>query len=212
MATRDELVVALAGRYAASNRKERERILVEFAAVSGSPRKHAMRLLRAGCLARPCVAGYDPYLCRGRLRNEGQGFSQRRHHRPKRPSQRRHPAIIVGIFESLVEQRQPLSMLGSELGKSAEFLALSDKRNIILAATYQEYPNPSVVAARYSPPQQRQRHVRPPEIPVNRRPVRHRAFVGRHIRRRREQQRPEVGIVHPHPAGASSDDAARPTK
>jgi hypothetical protein len=99
MATRDELVVALAGRYAASNRKERERILVEFAAVSGSPRKHAMRLLRAGCLARPCVAGYDPYLCRGRLRNEGQGFSQRRHHRPKRPSQRRHPAIIVGIFE-----------------------------------------------------------------------------------------------------------------
>lgn len=54
MATRDELVVALAGRYAASNRKERGRILDEFAAVSGLHRKHAMRLLRAGA-ARPPV-------------------------------------------------------------------------------------------------------------------------------------------------------------
>jgi hypothetical protein len=35
MATRDERVVALAGRYAAGNRKERGRILDEFAAVSG---------------------------------------------------------------------------------------------------------------------------------------------------------------------------------
>ena len=52
MATRDELVVALAGRYAASNRKERGRILDEFAAVSGLHRKHAMRLLRAGPLGR----------------------------------------------------------------------------------------------------------------------------------------------------------------
>ena len=52
MATRDELVVALAGRYAASNRKERGRILDEFAAVSGLHRKHAMRLLRAGRLGR----------------------------------------------------------------------------------------------------------------------------------------------------------------
>ncbi len=48
MATRDELVVALAGRYASSNRTERGRILDEFAAVSGLHRKHAMRLLRAG--------------------------------------------------------------------------------------------------------------------------------------------------------------------
>jgi hypothetical protein len=32
MATRDELVVALAGRYASSRRKERGRILDEFAA------------------------------------------------------------------------------------------------------------------------------------------------------------------------------------
>ena len=48
MATRDELVVALAGRYASGSRKERGQILDEFAAVSGLHRKHAMRLLRAG--------------------------------------------------------------------------------------------------------------------------------------------------------------------
>ena len=48
MATRDELVGALAGRYAGSDRKERGRILDEFVAVSGLHRKHAMRLLRAG--------------------------------------------------------------------------------------------------------------------------------------------------------------------
>jgi hypothetical protein len=48
MATRDELVVALAGRYASSGRKHRGRILDEFVAVSGFHRKHAMRLLRAG--------------------------------------------------------------------------------------------------------------------------------------------------------------------
>lgn len=48
MATRDELVVALAGRYASSSRKDRGRILDEFAALSGLHRKHAMRLLRVG--------------------------------------------------------------------------------------------------------------------------------------------------------------------
>ena len=48
MATRDELVVALAGRYASSSRKHRGCILDEFVAVSGFHRKHAMRLLRAG--------------------------------------------------------------------------------------------------------------------------------------------------------------------
>ena len=48
MATRDELVCALAGRYAASGGKERGRILDEFTAVSGLHRKHAMRLLRTG--------------------------------------------------------------------------------------------------------------------------------------------------------------------
>ena len=48
MATRDELVAAVAGRYALGNRVERGRILDEFAAVTGHHRKHAMRLLRAG--------------------------------------------------------------------------------------------------------------------------------------------------------------------
>ena len=48
MATRDELVIVLAGRYASSSRKHRGRILDEFVAVSGFHRKHAMRLLRVG--------------------------------------------------------------------------------------------------------------------------------------------------------------------
>jgi hypothetical protein len=48
MATRDELVVALKGRYALSNRRERGHILDEFVTLSGLHRKHAMRLLRAG--------------------------------------------------------------------------------------------------------------------------------------------------------------------
>jgi hypothetical protein len=48
MAARDELVEAIAGRYAQGDRVERGRILDEFAAVTGFHRKHAMRLLRAG--------------------------------------------------------------------------------------------------------------------------------------------------------------------
>src|SRR5436309_3190107 len=48
MATRDELVAAVAGQYAPGDRGERGRILDEFAAVTGYHRKHAMRLLRAG--------------------------------------------------------------------------------------------------------------------------------------------------------------------
>ena len=48
MTTRDELVMALAGRYAAGSRVERGRMLDEFAALTGHHRKHAMRLLRAG--------------------------------------------------------------------------------------------------------------------------------------------------------------------
>jgi hypothetical protein len=50
MATRDELVAALKGRYVSNNRQERGRILDEFVAVSGLHRKHAKRLLRAGQL------------------------------------------------------------------------------------------------------------------------------------------------------------------
>jgi hypothetical protein len=48
MAARDELVAAVADRYARGDRGERARILDEFAAVTGYHRKHAMRLLRAG--------------------------------------------------------------------------------------------------------------------------------------------------------------------
>jgi hypothetical protein len=48
MAVRDELVVAIAERYADSLRGEKARILDEFVAVSGYHRKHAMRLVREG--------------------------------------------------------------------------------------------------------------------------------------------------------------------
>ena len=48
MTTRDELVAALAGRYALGSRADRGRMLDEFAALTGHHRKHAMRLLRAG--------------------------------------------------------------------------------------------------------------------------------------------------------------------
>jgi hypothetical protein len=54
MAARDELVAAIAGRYAQGDRAERGRILDEFAAVTGFHRKHAMRLLRAGRVTRRC--------------------------------------------------------------------------------------------------------------------------------------------------------------
>jgi hypothetical protein len=48
MATRDELVAAIAERYLRADKSERSRILDEFTAVSGFHRKHAMRLLRVG--------------------------------------------------------------------------------------------------------------------------------------------------------------------
>src|SRR3954449_9988308 len=54
MAARDELVAAVADRYARGDRDERGRILDEFAAVTGYHRKHAMRLLRAGQVNRIC--------------------------------------------------------------------------------------------------------------------------------------------------------------
>jgi hypothetical protein len=54
MATRDELVVAIAGRYGRGDRAERGRILDEFTAVTGFHRKHAIRLLRAGQRNRRC--------------------------------------------------------------------------------------------------------------------------------------------------------------
>jgi hypothetical protein len=57
MVARDELVAAIAGRYAQGDRAERGRILDEFAAVTGFHRKHAMRLLRAGQATRSCGRG-----------------------------------------------------------------------------------------------------------------------------------------------------------
>ena len=48
MTTRDELVVALARRYALGSRADRGRMLDEFAALTGHHRKHAMRLLHGG--------------------------------------------------------------------------------------------------------------------------------------------------------------------
>src|SRR5271163_2552673 len=48
MTARDELIAAIAGRYAQGNRAERGRILDEFTAITGFHRKHAMRVLGAG--------------------------------------------------------------------------------------------------------------------------------------------------------------------
>ena len=58
MATRNELVAAVAERYARSSRLERGRILDEFVAVTGHHRKQAMRLLRG--------SGAGPAARRGR--------------------------------------------------------------------------------------------------------------------------------------------------
>jgi hypothetical protein len=64
MATRNELVEAIAARYARSDRAEKARILDEFVAVTNFHRKHAMRLLRGGASAgrsgpRPSRRIYD---------------------------------------------------------------------------------------------------------------------------------------------------------
>ena len=64
MATRDELLLAVAARYRDSRRLEKSRILDEFVAVTGHHRKHAMRLLRAeaperGPTSRPERRLYD---------------------------------------------------------------------------------------------------------------------------------------------------------
>ena len=48
MTARDELVNALARRYAIGSRQEKSQILDEFVAITGFHRKHAMRLLRSG--------------------------------------------------------------------------------------------------------------------------------------------------------------------
>ena len=56
MATRDELVVAVAGRYSSGARAERGLILNEFTSVTDVHHKHAMRLLCSG----PSVGRGDP--------------------------------------------------------------------------------------------------------------------------------------------------------
>ena len=56
MATRDELIAALSGRYGAAGRIERTRILDEFVAVTGYHRKHAMRVLQS----RPMGSRHGP--------------------------------------------------------------------------------------------------------------------------------------------------------
>ena len=57
MATRNELVEAIAARYARSDRTEKARILDEFVAVTNFHRKHAMRLLRGGASADRAAQG-----------------------------------------------------------------------------------------------------------------------------------------------------------
>ena len=59
-------------------------------------------------------------------------------------------------------------------------------------------------------PQQRQRHVRPPQIAMHRGPVRDRALIGRHIRQRRKQQRLETARRPAHPAAAMSGQRGAP--
>ena len=64
MATRDELLVALAARYRGNERGEKTCILDEFACLTGPHRKHAIRLLRASPpgqapASRPAQRVYD---------------------------------------------------------------------------------------------------------------------------------------------------------
>lgn len=64
MATRDELLAAVAVRYRGCGRSEKSRILDAFASVTGHHRKHAMRLLRSGSVkqapaSRPGRRVYD---------------------------------------------------------------------------------------------------------------------------------------------------------
>src|SRR5690606_3725920 len=48
VATKNELITALAQRYREGSREEKSRLLDQFVAISGMHRKHAMRLLRGG--------------------------------------------------------------------------------------------------------------------------------------------------------------------
>ena len=48
MATRDEILTVLVGRYAEATRRDRGRILDEVVSITGHHRKHAARMLRGG--------------------------------------------------------------------------------------------------------------------------------------------------------------------
>ena len=68
MTARDELVNALARRYAVAGRAEKTRILDEFVVITGFHRKHAMRLLRCDATALRSAAKasrriYDEAVC-----------------------------------------------------------------------------------------------------------------------------------------------------
>lgn len=58
MATRDEVLSAVAERYKRGTHDEKRRILDEFTCLTGYHRKHAARLLRAG--PRPARSGERP--------------------------------------------------------------------------------------------------------------------------------------------------------
>jgi hypothetical protein len=67
LATRRELIEAIAIRYRAGTRIEKKKILDEFIEVTGFHRKHAIRALRKACKAESVVAQTVP---RARLYNE----------------------------------------------------------------------------------------------------------------------------------------------
>ena len=67
MATRRELIEAIAIRYRAGTRIEKKKILDEFIEVTGFHRKHAIRVLRKACRAESVMAQKGP---RARLYNE----------------------------------------------------------------------------------------------------------------------------------------------
>jgi len=67
LATRQELIEAIAARYRAGTRIEKKTILDEFIEVTGFHRKHAIRALRKACRAETVVTEKVP---RARLYNE----------------------------------------------------------------------------------------------------------------------------------------------
>lgn len=63
-------------------------------------------------LARPRVAGYDSYLRRSRLGNEGQGISKRRYHRRQRSLPTTCTTFANGVLESAVKPARFMLRIG----------------------------------------------------------------------------------------------------